>query len=100
MRESPAITIVQGLLAGDAHVRAYDPAAMEEAKRILGDRIEYCQDEYETVKDADALVIVTEWNQFRRLDLQRIKGLLKQPVLVDLRNIYAPFEVKSAGFEY
>jgi UDPglucose 6-dehydrogenase len=100
MRESPATTIIEGLLAKDTHIRAYDPAAMNEAKRILGDQIEYCQDEYETVDNADVLVIVTEWNQFRRLDLGRIKGLLRQPILVDLRNIYAPFEVETAGFKY
>lgn len=100
MRESPAITIIQGLLAQGARVRAFDPAAMEEAKRVLGDRIDYCQDEYAAIQNADALVIVTEWNQFRRLDLQRIKAALRQPVLVDLRNIYAPFEVESVGFKY
>lgn len=100
MREAPALTIIDGLLAGGAAVRAYDPAAMDEARHLLGDRITYCADEYETATGADALVIVTEWNQFRRLDLQRLRELLRKPVLIDLRNIYAPFEAEAAGFEY
>lgn len=100
MREAPALTIIQGLLSQGAKVRAFDPAAMGEARKILGDTITYCQDEYETAQGADALVIVTEWNQFRRLDLERMKPLLKTAVLVDLRNIYTPSEAKAAGYRY
>lgn len=100
MREAPSLTIIRGLLEQGATVRAFDPAAMDEARKILGDTITYCRDEYETAQGADALIIVTEWNQFRRLDLARMKTLLNQPVLVDLRNIYTPQEAKAAGYRY
>ncbi len=100
MRESPSIPLVQALLEGGATVRAFDPAAMDNAREVLPDGVVYCQDSYETAEGADALVIVTEWNQFRYLDLDRIKGLLKRPVVVDLRNVYEPARMEQAGFEY
>ncbi|HZV19079.1 MAG TPA: UDP-glucose/GDP-mannose dehydrogenase family protein [Sphingobium sp.] len=99
MRESPAIAIVRTLQEAGATVRAYDPEGMEQAKKDLPD-IVYCTGAYETMEGADALVIVTEWDAFRALDLPRIKGLLKTPVLVDLRNIYPRDIVEAAGFAY
>ena len=82
-----------------AKVKAFDPAAMEEAKAVLPD-LEYGEDAYDVAKGADALVLVTEWNQFRRLDLPRIKGLLKSPIFIDLRNVYDPDQMKRPGFDY
>jgi len=99
MRESPAIAIVRTLEEAGATVRAYDPEGMEQAKKDLP-AIVYCTGAYETMEGADALVIVTEWDAFRALDLARIKSLLKTPVLVDLRNIYPRDMVEAAGFSY
>ena len=99
MRESPAAVIIRGLLDGGAKVQAYDPEAMVEASKMLPE-IALCDDAYGASKDADALVIVTEWNQFRMLDLERVRGLLRQPVIVDLRNIYEPGPMSRAGFTY
>lgn len=99
MRESPAIEIVHGLIEKGATVRAYDPVAMEESKHFIKG-IEYATDEYDAIKDADVLVIVTEWNQFRSLDLDRVKSLLRSPKIADLRNIYEPSDMKAHGFEY
>ncbi len=100
MRESPAIPLVQGLLKARARVRAYDPVATENAKQIFGDRIEYCRNEYEALKDADALVIVTEWRAFRNPDFGKMKELMRQPVLVDGRNLYKPAKLRDLGFVY
>jgi len=80
-------------------VRAYDPAGLEAAKRLL-DGVVWCAGVYEAMEGADALVIVTEWNAFRALDLARVKGLMKAPVMIDLRNIYDPEEMSAAGFSY
>jgi len=99
MRESPAIDIIKGLVASGAIVRAYDPVAMEEAARVLPDVI-YCEDEYTAVTDADVLVFVTEWNQFRALDMTRIRDLMKSPCIADLRNIYEPAHMRELGFKY
>jgi UDPglucose 6-dehydrogenase len=99
VRESCSIVIIQGLLALGARVRAFDPAAMKEAKAVLPD-LELGEDPYDVAGGADALVLVTEWNQFRRLDLQRIKGLLKGPIFIDLRNVYDPDQMRRAGFNY
>lgn len=99
IRESPSMVIVQGLLDLGAKVKVFDPAAMEETKAIFPD-IDYGKDAYDVARGADALVLATEWNQFRRLDLQRIKGLLKNPVFVDLRNVYDPDQMKRLGFHY
>ncbi len=100
MRESPSIPLVRALVEGGATVRAFDPAAMDNAREVLPEGVVYCGDSYETADGADALVIVTEWNQFRYLDLERIKGLLRSPVVVDLRNVYEPARMREAGFEY
>jgi UDPglucose 6-dehydrogenase len=82
-----------------ARIRAYDPAAMANARELLPD-IEYCSDAYEVARGADALVVLTEWEQFAKLDLSRIKGLLNIPVVIDGRNIYDPQRMKALGFEY
>ena len=99
MRESPAIDIINALIARGASVSAFDPVAMEEAKHVLPD-IEYAHDEYAAISGADALVIVTEWNQFRALDMDKVKSLLKSPKIADLRNIYEPADMRELGFEY
>jgi UDPglucose 6-dehydrogenase len=99
MREAPAADIISGLLECGARVRAYDPAAMSEAQKILPG-VEYAEDEYAAVSDADALVFVTEWNQFRALDMARIRDLMKSPKIADLRNIYDPSDMRELGFDY
>ena len=99
VRESPSLVILPGLRERGATVRAFDPAGMDEARRVL-DGVHWCRDSYEAMADADALVILTEWNEFRALDLARVKGLMKTPLIVDLRNIYKPAEVAGAGFRY
>jgi UDPglucose 6-dehydrogenase len=99
MREAPAIDIIKEMQARGAKVKAFDPVAMEEAKHCLPD-IEYAADEYEAIKDADALVIITEWNQFRALDMEKVKSLLKSPKIADLRNVYEPEDMQELGFEY
>lgn len=99
MRESPAIAIINALTARGAKVRAYDPVAMVEARNYI-DGIEYASDEYDAIRGADALVIITEWNQFRALDMQKVKSLLKSPKIADLRNIYEPEDMRELGFEY
>jgi UDPglucose 6-dehydrogenase len=99
MREAPSIPLVTGLLDMGAKVRAFDPVGMEAAKAELPD-ITYCADAYDCADGADALVIVTEWVQFRALDLDRLKAAMKQAVVVDLRNVYRPEEMTAAGFVY
>ncbi|MEH2505565.1 MULTISPECIES: UDP-glucose dehydrogenase family protein [unclassified Bradyrhizobium] len=99
MREAPSIPLVTGLLDMGAKVRAHDPVGMEQAKKELPE-IEYCTDPYECARGADALVIVTEWVQFRALDLERLKNEMAQPVVVDLRNIYRPEDMAAQGFTY
>ncbi len=99
MRDSPSLDIVPALQAAGASLRAYDPEGMDEAKALL-DGLTWCEDAYATMEDADALVIVTEWNEFRNLNLARVRGLLKSPVLVDLRNIYNVPDMAAAGFDY
>jgi UDPglucose 6-dehydrogenase len=99
IRESSAIVIIQTLLRKGAKVKAYDPAAMEEA-RVLLPEIDFGKDAYDVAEGCDALVLATEWNQFRRLDLQRIRGLLKSPIFIDLRNVYDPDQMKQLGFNY
>jgi len=99
MREAPSIPLVTGLLDMGATVRAFDPAGMTQARRELPE-INYCDDAYSCAKGADALVIVTEWGEFRALDLKRLRAEMKQPVLVDLRNIYRREDIEAAGFTY
>ncbi|RME61732.1 MAG: UDP-glucose/GDP-mannose dehydrogenase family protein [Alphaproteobacteria bacterium] len=99
MRESPALDVIPALQRAGARVRAFDPQGMNEAAKELRD-VAFCTDAYAAVENADALVILTEWNEFRALDLARVKALLKQPVFVDLRNIYRPADMVAAGFQY
>ncbi len=99
MRESPAIDIIKDMLARGANVKAYDPVAMNEARHVLPD-IGYAENEYDAIKNADALVIITEWNQFRALDMEKVKSLLKEPKVADLRNIYEPDRMREMGFKY
>ncbi|HAJ34022.1 MAG TPA: UDP-glucose dehydrogenase [Candidatus Atribacteria bacterium] len=99
IRKSPSIDIIKLLLKEGAHIKCFDPLAMANTKKILPN-LTYCQDEYETAQQSDALVIATEWNQFRNLDLLKIKKLLKSPILLDLRNLYDPVNLKYLGFTY
>jgi len=99
MRDSPTIPLIHGLQKQGATIRAYDPQAMDNAGKIFKN-VTFCRDAYETAEGVDALVIATEWNEFRALKLERIRGLLKQPVIVDLRNVYDPQRMKSEGFTY
>ena len=98
MREAPSLVILPWLKQRGAILRAYDPEGMKEAKKHLD--IEMCHDAYAALKDADGVVILTEWNEFRALDLRRIRNLLKRPLMVDLRSIYRPDEMEKAGFTY
>jgi UDPglucose 6-dehydrogenase len=99
VRESSSIIIIQRLQAEGGKIKAYDPAAMDEAKAILRD-VNYCAGPYEVAEGCDVLVLLTEWNQFRRLDLGRLKKLMKTPIFVDLRNVYDPTKMREAGFTY
>ncbi|MEM6682396.1 MAG: UDP-glucose/GDP-mannose dehydrogenase family protein [Pseudomonadota bacterium] len=99
MRDSPALDLIPALAAAGADVRAFDPEGMEQAKPLLPD-ITYCQDAYDTLEGADILVLLTEWNAFRALDLKRAKALLKAPNILDLRNVYRPDEARAEGFAY
>ncbi|NOT49571.1 MAG: UDP-glucose/GDP-mannose dehydrogenase family protein [Acidobacteria bacterium] len=99
MRESPAIDIIKSIIAKGGTVKAFDPVSMDEAKHFV-DGIEYASDEYDAIDGADVLVIVTEWNQFRALDMERVKRLLKAPKIADLRNVYEPGDMRDLGFEY
>ncbi len=99
IRESPAIEIIRGLLDAGATVRAFDPAAME-AFREDWPQVVYCENAYDAAAGADGIVIATEWNQFRALELGRLKELLRRPLIVDLRNIYEPAKIRAAGFDY
>ena len=99
MRESPAIDIINEMIKRGAKVKAFDPVAMGEARHYLPE-IEYALDEYDAINGADALVIITEWNQFRALDMEKVKSLLNAPRIADLRNIYEPEDMREMGFEY
>jgi UDPglucose 6-dehydrogenase len=99
MREAPSLDIAKVLIAAGASVRAYDPAAVERARMLVPD-VEYLKDAYEVANGADALVLITEWNEFRQLDLRRVKQLMRRPVIVDGRNIYDPKLLKDLGFTY
>lgn len=99
MREAPSVAIITALQDSGARIRAFDPEGMKHARTILGD-VEYASDAYSCMEGADALVIITEWDAFRKLDLQRVKSLLRKPVVADLRNIYRPDEMARLGFSY
>jgi UDPglucose 6-dehydrogenase len=100
MRESPAIPLVEGLLERGAAVRVHDPKALDVARTVFGNRVTYVHDPYEALSSADALVIVTEWLMYRNPDFDRIRSLLRRPLIVDGRNLYEPDRVRSLGFDY
>jgi len=99
MRDAPSLEILPRLIAAGARIRAFDPEGMAEAKRLMPEPV-YCQDAYQTMGGADALILLTEWNEFRGLDLGRVKDLLASPLVIDLRNIYQPQEMAAAGLTY
>jgi UDPglucose 6-dehydrogenase len=99
MRDSPAIAVAQTLMDAGVAVAAYDPEGMEQARPLLPD-VTMCASAYEAIEGADVVVIVTEWDAFRALDLKRVKELANAPVMVDLRNVYKPEDMRAAGFEY
>lgn len=100
MRDSPALAILPAMADKGAIIRAHDPEGVKEAKELLPDGIEYCDDIYATFKDADAVVLMTEWNQYRGLHLEKVKSMMKGNVFVDLRNVYEKESMEKAGFEY
>jgi UDPglucose 6-dehydrogenase len=100
IRDAPSLEVVRTLLESGASVRVYDPVAMENAARILGDSVEYAASNYECVEGQDALIIVTEWNEFRYPDFERLKAALKEPVIFDGRNLYDPKKMQALGFTY
>jgi len=100
IRDAPSLVIISSLLKEGMIVKAHDPVAMPHAKKVYGSRVQFCKTAYAALKDADALVVVTEWNEFRKLDLVSMKLLMKTPVIFDGRNIYDPKEVQDAGFTY
>ena len=99
MRDAPSLSIIPDLVKSGASITAYDPKGMTEAKGLLQD-VTWCSSAYDAIKNADALAILTEWNEFRSLDFNKLRAIMKQPIMVDLRNIYNPDEMKMAGFEY
>jgi len=100
MRDSSSIPLVTALVEGGAKVKAFDPVAMDNARGMLPEAVQYCEDSYDAAEGADAMIIVTEWNQFRSLDMERVRSSLKQPVVIDLRNLYDPKRMKDQGFRY
>src|SRR6185503_8977484 len=100
MREAPAIPIIEGLLTRGAAVRAYDPAAAPVARRLFKNRILLCETSYDALGGADALAIVTEWNEFREPDFEKMRSLLRAPIVFDGRNLYSPEHMRALGFTY
>ena len=100
MREAPALTLIEELLKAGAKVRAHDPVAVHEAKKHLGDSVTFANTSYEALTDCDALAVVTDWNEYRHPDFDRIKSTLRRPVLVDGRNLYSPEKMRGLGFRY
>ena len=100
MRDAPAIVVIEALLQMGARIQAFDPEATVEARKIFGDRILYAARNYDALDGACALLVLTEWNEFRRPDFERIKELLKEPIIFDGRNIYDPVDLKKLGFDY
>lgn len=100
LRESPSLEIIEMLLKEGVHIKVYDPVAMGKARAVLGESVRFCKDAYQAAKDSDCLLIVTEWNEFKEIDFKKIKKIMRQPVLIDGRNIYDPKEMKRLGFKY
>jgi len=99
MRDAPSLEILPRLIAEGARIRGFDPEGMDEAKKLMPELV-YCRDAYQAMEGADALILLTEWNEFRALDLGRVKALLASPLVIDLRNIYQPQEMAAAGLSY
>ena len=99
LRESPSLDIIRTLQSKGAEVNAFDPVGMELASRVLKD-VNFCSDAYEAAKDADAVLLLTAWNEFKHLDMERLHAVMRHPVLVDGRNIYDPEEIRELGFQY
>ncbi|MCM8783447.1 MAG: UDP-glucose/GDP-mannose dehydrogenase family protein [Candidatus Omnitrophica bacterium] len=100
IRNAPSLEIISALLKEGANIRCFDPQAMPKVKEVLKDKIHFCRNSYEVARNADCLAIVTEWNEFKELDLLRLKRLMRQPIIIDGRNIYEPDKVKKLGFRY
>src|SRR5918993_28843 len=100
MREAPAVPLINGMLAEGATVQAYDPEAMKVAKSIFGSKVTFSDNSYAALTGADALALVTEWNEFREPDFARMRKLMRQPVIFDGRNIYNPEQMRAQGFTY
>ena len=100
LREAPSLRLVHELLAGGARVKVYDPVAMDNFRRSVEAPVEYAKNAYDTAQGCDALVLVTEWNQFREMDFARLKAAMKGNVFVDCRNVYTPERVTASGFIY
>ncbi|SFM95046.1 UDP-glucose dehydrogenase family protein [Thermodesulforhabdus norvegica] len=100
MREAPSLTIIPALVERGALVRAHDPQGMKEARRLLPSEVLFCDDPYEACSEADAVVLMTEWNEYKNIDLSRLKRLVRKPVFVDLRNVFSPGDMEKAGFDY
>ncbi|MFN7170028.1 MAG: UDP-glucose dehydrogenase family protein, partial [Candidatus Omnitrophota bacterium] len=100
IRNAPSLEIISALLKEGADIHCFDPQAIPKAKEVLKTKVRYAKDPYKVARNADCLVIVTEWNEFKELDLLRIKKLMRQPVIIDGRNIYEPEELKRLGFRY
>ena len=100
MREAPSLSILPKLIDNGASIHAHDPKGMDEAKTLLPDSIVYYNDIYQTLEDVDAVVLMTEWNAYRGLDLKRVLNTMHGKVFIDLRNVYEPEQMKNAGFDY
>ncbi|MFC1549120.1 UDP-glucose dehydrogenase family protein, partial [Candidatus Omnitrophota bacterium] len=100
IRCAPSIDIIKKLLGEGAKIKAFDPVAMENTKMELGDKIEYCHDAYAAAQDADCVILMTEWNEFKEVDWDRVKSIMKQPIVLDGRNVYDPVKMKEHGFRY
>jgi UDPglucose 6-dehydrogenase len=100
MREAPSVPLIRALLGAGAAVQAYDPEAMKIARGILGSKVSFAENSYDALTGADALVIVTEWNEFREPDFARMRKLLRSPVIFDGRNLYNPEQIRAQGFTY
>jgi UDPglucose 6-dehydrogenase len=100
MRESPAITVIDDLLAAGVHIVAHDPVAIPEARRRLGERVQFAESSYEALRDVDCLAVLTDWNEYRHPDFERMRTVMRRPLVVDGRNLYAPSKMQQLGFEY
>ena len=100
MREAPSIDIINYLVRKGAEVKAYDPVAMQQAQKVLPEGVEFCYDPYSVIHGADAVLLLTEWNEFKQIDFRKVKDLMRQPFIFDGRNLYDPEEITKLGFTY